>query len=356
MKSGKDDHTQKLHDALKKQITEGKLLSNASVDEDALKLIKAARLTVGDGDGYVNQLDKILDNDIFRTANFSSILNAKNLGTLLVNNRYLEEGSEIKTEYDEYVEQVKKVNSTFPSATSRNKKLSPITNVSAKIHQELDEETEKPQTQGEIYNAKEEAKKLTDSIERKEEEDELEGDEKRIVDHHEFPILPLQTLSEIHKPEEAAAAAAATKIQRVFKNYSKQRDSEKTRLGKLVEGLLETNLSYNNKLEKKEEELKGALYGKAEELVSSILGQKENLQTLQEQLKVVEGIETTKKTTVEDIKILQPKSKPVPPKTVDKGKSLFAGKVSQPSKNFAKEEKKKKEDRKDPSKVEGQKR
>ncbi len=180
MKSGKDDHTQKLHDALKKQITEVKLLSNVpSVDEDALKLIKAARLTVGDGDGYVNQSDKILDNDRFRAGNFTPILNAKDLGTLLVNNRYLEEGSEIKTEYDEYVEQVKKVNSTLPNAITPNNQLPPIANV------------------------KQEQDSLTDQGERRQELD--KGTERPTTENKKY------------NPEKEAAAA--TKIQRVFKNY-----------------------------------------------------------------------------------------------------------------------------------------
>ncbi len=318
MKSGKDDHTQKLHDALKKEIEELHLLSGniASLDEDALKLIKAASLTVGDGDGYVNQLDKILDNDRFRAGNFTPILNAKDLGTLLVNNRYLEEGSEIKTEYDEYVEQVKKVNSTLPNAITPNNQLPPIANV------------------------KQEQDSLTDQGERRQELD--KGTERPTTENKKY------------NPEKEAAAA--TKIQRVFKNYSKQRDSEKTRLGKLLTGLLETNLSYIDERKKKEEELKEALYKKAGEIVELILDEKDRLKTLEEQLNEVKSIETTKKPTVEDIKIPQPQSQSEAVKPTKLGKSLFTGKVSQPSKTFAKEEKKKKEDRKDPSQREGQKR
>jgi uncharacterized protein (UPF0254 family) len=152
----------------------------------------------------------------------------------------------------------------------------------------------------------------------------------------------LQTLSEIHKPEEAAAR----KIQRVYR-----KDSEKTRLAKLMEGLVDLDKKYSAELENKEEALKAALCDKATEIIESIPDKKKVLLDLDKQLETVQNIKPTKTPKVESIeKIFTNKSQPKVDKSTKGAKNFFANKVSEASQKFAREEKEKQRANLDPNK------
>jgi hypothetical protein len=334
MKSGNGDdnkNNKELYDALIKEIREKGLLnvkSAGTLEKKDVILMKAAQLLKVEGyPEDKKELEAVLNTNTVQQ-NFKGVLESLDFISLLQSD-YPNLSEDVKTKFGYFDPSTKSLALDFQ-----------------RVKNEMEKADEKGQQEGQ---------RSYDS----DDDDDLYGDKKRIIPPDGFPVLELQPLSEIHKSKEAAAAAR--KIQEVYKNYklksegkeTTKRDSEKTRLAKLVEGLLKTDQSYIDELKKKEEELEETLYEKAEEIVKSILDKKEGLKTLGEQLDKVKSIETTKKTTVEDIKIPQPQSEAV--KQTKLGRSLFAKKTTS-SENFAEIEKKKKEDQRGPSKGAGPKR